>query len=165
MNTAFSEKLILSEIALMQDSNTIINNLVANLSKGQLFYKPSTDSWCILEVVCHLNDFEKIFQKRINQVLYSNYPLLFSREENAEKAARLSYVGQDLNTVLEELNLARAQSILTIQAIDPNSLYKLAKHNIYGDLSLYDIIKGFAIHDINHIKQISALLKGHSENS
>ena len=163
MNSAISDKSIPAEIALMKDSNTIINNLVINLSKEQLFYKPSKDSWCILEVVCHLNDFERIFQKRVAQLLEADYPVLYSRKEDDEKEARLGYLEQDLYQVLEELNLARAQSIQTIQAIDPKALHKIARHIIYGDLSLYDIIKSFAVHDIRHIKQISTLLKAFSE--
>lgn len=159
----YNQKLIDRQIVLMKDSNIVINNLILSTNQAAQKYKPIGGGWSILEVVCHLADFEKIFQKRLEQVLNNEYPILFSRSTEDEESARLTYMSKNMDEVLEGLNWARAQSISTIQKISPVLLNKPAKHKIYGDLNLYDLISGFAQHDLNHIKQITNALKEYYE--
>ncbi|NNK86719.1 MAG: DinB family protein, partial [Flavobacteriaceae bacterium] len=44
----------------LHQNKTVFQSLFENISEEQQFWKPSPDSWCLLEVLCHLLDEERL---------------------------------------------------------------------------------------------------------
>ncbi len=163
INSKIAKNVISLELKAMQDNLIIYQNLLTNLSQEQSKLKLSKGGWTILEVICHLNDYEAIFLNRLKAVVNKNLAELPFRTEKEEKLAQSKYLTKDLVKVLKEFGSSRAKSINYISSINPNDLGKLGIHPQYGNLSLLELILRFSAHDVNHLKQITNILKEHNE--
>lgn len=163
INPEIARNIISLEAKAMQDNLIVLNNLLINLGQEKSKLRPALGGWTILELICHLNDFEAIFLSRLKAVVKKGLATLPTRTVEAEKEARSKYLDKDLLEVLAKFGLARAKSIKYLEQINPNDLGKLGIHPQYGNLSLLELILRFSAHDVNHIKQITNILKEHNE--
>ena len=60
-----------------------LRKLVAGLSAEQVRARPIPGKWSILEVICHLSDFEPVYLDRLKVILVQDRPTFFGRDENA----------------------------------------------------------------------------------
>src|SRR5437660_2023611 len=76
-----------------------LRQAVAGLSREQLLARPVPGKWSVLEVVCHLADFEPVFGDRMKRVIALEQPTLLGADEN-RFAAALAYHDRDLQEEL-----------------------------------------------------------------
>ncbi len=151
------------QIKAMQDSIIVYKNIIANISPKNSRLKLAKGGWSILEVVCHLSDYESIFLARLDVVVKHEKPNLPVRTSELEARAQSKYPDKNLARTFLQFEGSRKKSINYIKQINPSDLTRQGIHPVYGNLSLVELITRFSSHDINHLKQITNILKEHNE--
>ncbi len=163
LHSQIAEQVIAVQINTMQDNLIIYKNLLSNLSSKQSKSSLAAGTWSIEEIVCHLSEFESIFLARVQLVIKENMPDLAVASTKPKELTNSKHKNRSLADCLNEYELKRKKSIEYIEQIDPSDLSKIGIHPQYGRLSLLEIILRFSAHDINHLKQITNILKEHNE--
>src|SRR5436190_9764275 len=112
-----------------------LRKAVAGMSRDQLLARPVAGKWSILEVVCHLADFDPILADRMKRVLASNNPTLLGADEN-EFARSLAYHDRDLEEELQIIELTRKQFARVLAKQPDSVLQRTGTHSEKGQLTL-----------------------------
>ena len=72
------------------------------------------DGWSVLEIICHLRDYQAIFAERIRRILEEEDPTFRLYDEQARLALVIEndYANQDLRQVLDDYRSTRCQIIV-----------------------------------------------------
>lgn len=113
--------------------------------------------WTVLEVLCHLRDFDNLFRDRAKLISTQQSPML-PRLDHEQLAREGNYNGQDLATVSEEFTHARQQTIRFFAEL-PDELWPYAGlHPERGHFTMLDAALQIGTHDTIHIEQITRIL-------
>ena len=133
--------------------------LIRGKTRKQLSRRPAQDTWSIAEIVAHLADAELATSWRLRQVL-SNNAIPIQAYDQDLWARTFDYSRRDprqsLNTfrALREANLALLKSV-------PRKLWdNYGVHQERGNESVSHVMRMVAGHDLNHLRQIEAILNG-----
>ena len=113
--------------------------------------------WTVLEVLCHLRDFDKLFRERAQLIRSQASPLL-PRLDHEQLAREGNYNGQDLATVSAEFTHSRQQTIRFFTDL-PDALWTHASiHPERGHFTMLDAALQIGTHDTTHLEQITRIL-------
>ncbi len=147
-----------AHITLMSNTLKILNAILAPLSQQEAtIYRDGGDGWTVLEVLCHLRDFDLIFYERAKSVIEQDNPTFVPRDHEA-MVIENNYNGQNLKQVLADLNTSRAQFIAFFESLTPEQWERAGIHPEYGDFPLTRSVLQVGTHDVNHIEQITRIL-------
>jgi uncharacterized damage-inducible protein DinB len=134
-----------------------LNRLIAGLSQHQLRVRPTDQKWSIIEILAHLAEDELATAWRYRQMLEHNGGPLSGFDQ--ELWARLgTYTAWDAGEALELFRLLRASNLRLLTSLSPEQWDHSGEHAERGKLSVADLARHMAAHDINHIQQIESLL-------
>ena len=146
-------------LLMQQAAPKKLAKLLKGKNKKQLTRKPAPDKWSIAEIVAHLADGEIAIAWRLRQILSSNAIPIQAYDQNSW-ASTFDYARRDPRqsmanfTSLREANLALLKSV-------PRKLWdNYGVHQERGNESISHVVRMVAGHDINHLLQIEAILKG-----
>jgi uncharacterized damage-inducible protein DinB len=135
-----------------------LQRLIQPLDRKQLSRRPATGKWSIGEILAHLADAELVGSWRLRSVLGSsgNAIQAFDQEVWAETFAysrRVPAVSLATFRVLRENNLA------LLKALPKNLWARYGIHQERGKETITQIVRMFAGHDLNHLRQIKEIAK------
>lgn len=152
-----------AHIALMQRSLQTVGNLVANLDQelATTLRDPNDGDkgWTILEILCHLRDFDEFYQQRIQMMLTSDYPHL-PAYDHEQLAIERQYNEQDLQQVYAALVASRTRFVQLSQGLSDEQWRRAGVHPHRGYFSMLDACMQVGPHDNIHIEQITRILRG-----
>lgn len=119
--------------------------------------RDGTDGWTILEIFCHLRDFDAIFYQRAVQIRDTDYPAL-QAYDHEQMAIERAYNAQDLHAVLADLQASRARYIAFFESLNDDQWERAGVHPERGHFTLTDALAQVATHDSDHIEQIARVL-------
>ncbi len=111
------------------------------------------DGWSVLEVVCHLNDFEQIFFERARRIVENDLPRFESIDPN-ELAKSSGCAQQDLAEVVASYVSRRRAFLAFLRGLTLEQWQRKGIHYAYGEMSLVELVTNTTLHDVNHIEQI-----------
>jgi len=115
--------------------------------------------WTVLEVVCHLRDFDRIFRSRARQMLAESEPQL-QGYDHERMAVEFGYNAQDLRTALAELHASRGETADLFAALQGEQWQRSGVHPERGRFTMDDALIQVGLHDMLHIEQITRILRG-----
>jgi uncharacterized damage-inducible protein DinB len=130
-----------------------LHHVVVGLSPAQLRERPIPGKWSILEVVCHLADFEPILADRMKRVVAEERPTLLGADEN-RFAAALAYHERDLHEELTIIENTRSQLARILRTQPESVLQRVGVHNERGPLTLERLLQIGANHIPHHVQFI-----------
>ena len=135
-----------------------LQSLTKPLSKKQLTQRPEPGKWSIAEILAHLADAELVGGWRMRLIIGDNgVPLQpFDQDVWAEKFA---YAKRDARQSLETFRLLRENNLRMLKALPKNLWDNYGMHQERGKETLAHIVRMFAGHDLNHLKQVEAIAK------
>lgn len=147
-------------IRQMKKSLQILQNLANSVNQQQAMNwkdDPSFDGkpgWSILEVFCHLADYDEIFYQRAQKILNEEAPQLpaYDHELLAQTHA---YQEQSLLAVIARLTESRQRFAAFFEALPVPAWQRIGYHPESGEFSLYHSAAQVVGHDLDHIEQIS----------
>jgi hypothetical protein len=113
--------------------------------------------WGVVEILCHLRDWEEVFGQRLRRMLREDAPKLEPVEDSLWPIQR-DYVNQDPYEVLEEFGELREQSVDMLERVSQPEWARLGHHPQRGRVSVGEYAQYMASHDLEHLQQIIALI-------
>lgn len=117
------------------------------------------DGWSVLEVVCHMNDYEQIFFDRAKSMIETERPNFPPYDQNT-RALDNDYAGQQLAEQLASFHARRAAFAAFAQALPAEVWQRTGIHPSYGEMNMIELVIKTTLHDVNHIEQILKALHG-----
>ncbi|HET6422229.1 MAG TPA: DinB family protein [Planctomycetaceae bacterium] len=153
---------------MMSDSNSNVQTLldeyaqgparlreaVAGLSDRQLRTPAPPGVWSVLQIVCHIADFEIVYADRIKRILVEDRPTMFSGDPD-QFAARLAYDQRDVEEELSVITAVRAQVTRILRTAAPADFEREGIHSTDGPMSLALLLKRIGGHIPHHVKFIT----------
>lgn len=146
-------------IRVMARTPRLLTHILREVSQEQaLSVRDGEEGWTIVEIVCHLRDFEAIFFQRAQQMVAEHQPHLHYYDHEALAIER-DYNGQDLRLALDSLLETRAEFLAWLKARAPEDWERRAIHPENGEITLLQQAMQVGTHDIDHLEQIARSLE------
>lgn len=140
---------------MLPNTPSILEELIRGLTDEELARKPARDRFSIGEVIAHLEHAERAFYgPRIQKMVDADNPRLPMYAAPAE-----GFGARAVRTTLESYARERAANCTFLQRIEPEDLKRTGIHELYGPLTLENVISEIAYHDLGHVKQVSELVR------
>lgn len=145
-------------LTIVRKTTQTLHHLARNLTTEQArALRDGTDGWTILDIFCHLRDFDAIFYQRALQIRDSETPTL-QAYDHEQMVVERAYHAQDLPSVLAELQASRAQYLAFFEALNDDQWQRAGMHPERGRFTLTDALAQVATHDCDHLEQIARVL-------
>jgi DinB superfamily len=146
-------------IRLQQAAPKKLASLVKGKTRQQLARRPAPDKWSIAEIMAHLADAEIAISWRLRQTLASNAVSLQAYDQDAW-AATFDYAHRDPQLSLASYRALREANLVLLKSVPQKLWDNYGIHQERGKESVSHLVRMVAGHDINHLRQIEAILKG-----
>lgn len=145
---------------MRQTHDTLRHVLVAVSQESATTLRDARDGdkgWTVLEVLCHLRDYDNIFRSRAEMMRQQEYPALpfYDHEELARSS---NYNGQELAKVLQEFTTSRQQTLTFFEGLDNEEWQRAGIHPERGHFTMLDAALQIGMHDVIHTEQITRIL-------
>ncbi len=125
---------------------------VATLPPEALARKPGPEAWSIQEVLTHMLHVETVvIGERVRLMLREHEPLLAPAPAGAQPASA--------REMLAEWLKARAENLELLRGLTPEQLGRAGRHPRYGRITVREHVVEWAYHDLDHLRQILAVLQ------
>jgi len=141
--------------ALREAGGSILMEL-HGLDERSLRHRPRDDEWCLKEIAAHLRDAEELALLQITSLLEGSAASLPSWDVDVLPAER-DYRRADVGDVLSELRRLRRETTELLWGVNAHDWQTAAKHPHRGQVTLEDIARELAQHDLEHLWQIRRL--------
>lgn len=146
-------------IHLMEKTAEIMGHVLKNISQEQATsLRDGPEGWTILEVLCHLRDFDEIFRNRAQRMVAEEQPQLGAFDHEA-LAIEQAYNDEDFAYAYDAYRYSRSQTIEFFQNLTPEQWQQIGVHPERGEFSMTDAVIQVGHHDITHIEQITRILE------
>lgn len=141
-------------INLLRKNPTTLSVILRGVDQAQAqSARDGADGWSVLEIVCHLNDYEEIFMARNQAIIAEDMPTLMTYDPPTLARER-NYQGQDFKAVFASWIARRKAHLEFLSALTPEQLERTGVHPAWGQPSVHEAIIVTSQHDGDHIEQI-----------
>jgi len=127
-----------------------LRRAVSGMSAEQVRARPVAGKWSVLEVVCHLADFEPIYADRMKRVLAEDEPLMLSGDPD-RFASKLAYHQRDLEEELRLIETVRGQMGRILQTVADTDWQRCGRHSSDGLIPLRTLLERVTGHIGHHL--------------
>jgi uncharacterized damage-inducible protein DinB len=131
---------------------------VAGVPRRRLTTRPAPGKWSVGEILAHLSEIELLWGYRVRTLLEREEPEIVGMDQ--EVWARVGrYERRDPRESLALFTALRRSNVALLSALPRKALARRGRHSQFGGLSIADIARLLAGHDVNHRRQIDAILR------
>ena len=123
----------------------------------------SQGKWSVRQIVCHLADAEAAAAMRMRQIIAEDHPTLPAWDQNAW-AEKLDYEKRKISQSLELFRVLRNSNYEVLKDLPEPAFARSGTHTTRGELSLLQMVRMFAEHVENHVKQIRQVRAAYREH-
>jgi hypothetical protein len=136
-----------------------IERLVKGAPTAKLKKRPAPGKWSVAEILAHLSDCEMVTGYRMRSILGApGTPIAaFDQDKWAEAE---NYAKHDPKMSLRVLQTLREANLALLKSLRAEQWQHFGIHAERGEESIERIVQMMAGHDINHLRQIEAILAG-----
>ncbi|MDQ7025771.1 MAG: DinB family protein [Anaerolineae bacterium] len=136
-----------------------LGNILRNTTQEQAeTLRDGPEGWTILEILCHLRDFDAIFRNRAQMMLDNDNPDLPAYDHEAMVIEK-NYAEEDLAYAYDEYRLSRKHTREFFKSLSDVQWERTGVHPERSDFSMTDAVIQVVHHDIDHTEQITRLLE------
>ncbi len=144
-------------LAVQAATAATLERLIKGVSAAALREPPAPEKWSVSEILAHLADGEIVGGYRIRLILGSpGVPI--GAYDQARWAISGHYDRRDPRKSLEQFRVLRAGNLALLDSLDSEQWTHYGVHSERGRESIEDIVRMFAGHDLNHLRQIETIL-------
>ncbi len=134
-----------------------LQQLVKGASASKLRKRPAPEKWSVAEVVAHLADTEIVVGWRVRSILGAPGTPIQAFDQDAWAAAG-RYGKRDARKSIEQFRAVREANLALYKSLAPEQWKHFGMHAERGEESIEHIAKMMAGHDLNHLRQVEAIL-------
>jgi len=151
-------------IRLMRLTCDTLGNILAGMSgETATTLRDGPDGWTVLEVVCHLRDFDQYFFGRVKLMLNGDYPLL-PAYDHEQIAIEGNYNQQNLQQAYAELRESRQMFAAFFEGLTEGQWALAGVHPENGHWTMLDSLVQVGSHDVTHLEQITRILRDKNQD-
>ena len=141
----------------LASNRQVFEHLLSGLSKETCMWKPGSDKWCLLEIVCHLYDEEREdFRARVKHVLETPEKS-FPPFDPIGMVSTRSYIEQNYQEMVTKFLVERAFSVDWLKSLQAPRWDNATTHMRIGPMSGRLLLNNWLAHDYLHFRQITRL--------
>ncbi len=145
-------------ISLMQQTCQTLGHILSDVDQETATtLRDGPDGWTVLEVVCHLRDFDEFFYGRAVMMLDQDQPVLPAYDHEALAIER-NYNSQDLRQTYTDLTKSRQRFVEFFEALTEVQWSRDGHHPERDHFSMLDSLMQVGLHDVVHLEQITRIL-------
>jgi hypothetical protein len=130
---------------------------------SELDFKPGEGKWSVREITCHMADSEAVALTWFRQTIAENNPTLVSFDQEAW-TAKLDYEKRKISQAIETFRMLRFCNYELLKDQSQETFQRSGTHAGLGQVTLLQILRGFAEHAENHVKQIQGVRASFKEH-
>jgi hypothetical protein len=134
-----------------------LERVMARASKAKLKKRPAPDKWSIGEILAHLADAEIVIAWRVRSILGAPGTAIQAYDQESWVAAG-HYDKRNPSESVAQFCAVRAANLGLYKSLSPEQWKHYGIHSERGQESVEHIVRMIAGHDLNHLKQIDAIL-------
>lgn len=134
----------------------------------ELDFKPAggegkPHAWSVRQIVCHLADIEAAVTVRFRQVIAEDQPFMPGLK-GEEWARSLDYDKRKISNALETFRILRSANHELLKSLAPETFERTGNHGELGKVSLQDLLRTYAEHVENHVRQLQRTRAAYREH-
>jgi uncharacterized damage-inducible protein DinB len=130
---------------------------MSGVSRRKLSTPPARGKWSVAKILAHLSEMEMLWGYRIRMILEQDGVEIVGMDQNAW-ARNSRYERIDPKRSLETFRAIRGANLELLDKLSPRELKRHGIHSQFGRLTISKIVSLLAGHDVNHSRQIAAIL-------
>jgi hypothetical protein len=134
-----------------------IESLVKGAAKKRLDERPAPGKWSVTEILAHLADVEIVQGFRARLILGASGVAIQGFDQDVW-ASVFDYASHDPALSLEGYLVSRELTLSVFKALSPEMWDRFGMHSERGKETVRRVSEMMAGHDLNHLKQIHAIL-------
>lgn len=147
------------QIGAMRLTCTVLGHILAGVSDEQARkIRDGSDGWSVMEIVCHLRDFDEIFHSRARMMLEGDHPQLPAYDHEA-MAIEGAYQSESLKQAYETLRTSRSSFAAFFESLTAAQWARGGVHPERDSFSMTDALMQVSAHDLDHLEQITRVLQ------
>ncbi|MGA8867598.1 MAG: DinB family protein [Candidatus Sulfotelmatobacter sp.] len=131
--------------------------LLKGVPTGKLRKRPATGKWSVSEIVAHLADAEIVGGFRMRLILGAPGTPIAAFDQDSWVTSG-HYEKRDPRKSIEQFRVLREGNIAMLKSLKPEQWQHYGMHSERGQETIEHIVRMFAGHDINHLRQIESIL-------
>ncbi len=144
-------------ITQLANNATTFTALLNSATDEEYYFKPDENSWCMLEVLCHLIDEEvEDFRTRVG-VLLENPSEPLPKINPVGWVKERNYIGRDFTTMVQKFITERNNSVIWLIELNSPNWQSTHFHPKLGPVTASYFLENWLAHDYLHIRQITRL--------
>lgn len=147
-------------ISNLKKSHLILGAFIKDINQEQAQQlRDGSDGWNILEIICHVRDYQEIFYGRLKRILEEDNPTFKVYDEVAREAmiTERDYANQNLKTVFEDYCKTRENLISFLSELEEKQWQRVGIHPMLGEVDISVPIFHTILHDADHSEQIARI--------
>lgn len=147
-------------LALLRSLPRRISELVDSLPDERLRERPGADKWCCKEQIDHLIDVDRVTAERVRAILEEDDPLIAVRDDAVENQRTFEGRARDMpvDDLVRRLADGRTSFLANVEAEPLGDLTRGGRHEVYGRITLHQLLRNLATHDDHHVQAIQRLV-------
>jgi hypothetical protein len=134
-----------------------LKTLIKGASKKRLAAKPAPEKWSATTILAHLSDTEIVYGFRLRLMVASSGVTIQGTDQDAW-AATLGYATQDPAVSVEDFQVNRERTLRMLKKLSKEQWDCFGMHTERGKETVRRVVELLAGHDLNHLRQIHAIL-------
>ena len=144
--------------AVLESTGRTLRGLVAGQPRSKLTWTARPGQWSVAQILAHLADAEIVSAWRLRSILaVDNVPLQAFDQDVWSSAFK--YADADPDESLDTFDVNRRATLSLLRRVDPARLEHAGLHQERGREPIAHLVRLYAGHDLNHLKQIETLLR------
>jgi hypothetical protein len=146
-----------SPLRVLKSTPGRLERLLRGVPAAKLRRRPAPGKWSVAEIVLHLADSEMILGYRYRSILAKNRARILAVNQDDWASSGL-YPRRDLRTALGMFGSLRRANLELLRLIPRKQWSNYGLHSERGKESVAHIVRLYAGHDLNHLRQIRRIL-------
>jgi hypothetical protein len=134
-----------------------LERLIKGVPTSKLRKRPAPDKWSVAEILAHLADAEIVGGFRMRLILGApGTPIVAFDQDSWVTSGH--YGKRDPRKSMEQFRVLREANIALLKSLTPEQWKDYGMHSERGQESIEHVVRMFAGHDVNHLRQIEGIL-------
>ena len=131
--------------------------LIKGVPTAKLRKRPAPEKWSVSEILAHLADAELVGGFRMRLILGApGTPIMAFDQDSWVSSGH--YEKRDPRKSVEQFRVIREANVALLKSLKPDQWKHYGMHSERGQESIEHIVRMFAGHDINHLRQVEQIL-------
>lgn len=144
-------------LALQSATAKKLERLIKGVPTAKLRKRPAPDKWSVSEILAHLADAEIVGGFRMRLILGApGVPVAAFDQDSWVTSGH--YAKRDPRQSLEQFRVVREANLALLKSLTPEQWKHYGMHSERGQESIEHMVRMFAGHDVNHLRQIEQIL-------